>query len=79
MKVNNYIIIDLLFAVSLLEEEEELVQEEPADTVALKLKLSFFRTDKQIYAEMETVESNFNSYYTTLTLRYLEDKINKSR
>jgi hypothetical protein len=54
VKVNNSILIDLLFSVSLLEEEEEedLIQPAPADTVLLKLKLSFYRSDKQIYAEM---------------------------
>ena len=51
----------------------------PADTVALKLKLSFYRNNKQIYAEIEAIESNFNSYYTTLAMHYLEDKINRKR
>ena len=52
---------------------------DPADTVALKLKLSFYRNDKQIYAEIEALESNFNNYYTTLAMRFLEDKINRKR
>ena len=73
VKVNNYILIDLIFSVSLFEEEEEiLVPEDPADTVSLKLKLSFFRNEKQTFAEIEALESNFNSYYTTLAMRYLE-------
>ena len=80
VKVNNYILIDLIFEVSLLEEEDvELEQDEAADTVALKLKISFYRNEKQIFAEVETVESNFNCYYTTLALRFLEEKINKKR
>lgn len=28
---------------------------------------------------MSVVESNFNSYYTNLALRFLEDKINKGK
>ena len=81
VKTNNYIIIDLVFAISLLEEDEEegLNEPDPADSVALKLKISFYRNDKQIYAEIETLESNFNSYYTTLTMHFLEDKINRKR
>lgn len=47
--------------------------------MSLKLKLSFFRSDKQVYAEMEALESNFNSYYTTLAMRFLEDKINRGK
>ena len=49
------------------------------DKVTLKLKLSFFRSDKQVYAEMEALESNFNSYYTNLAMRFLEDRINSRR
>lgn len=55
------------------------MQPVPADTVSLKLKLSFFRNEKQVYAEMEALESNFNSYYTTLAMRFLEDKINRGK
>lgn len=81
VNVNNYILIDLVFAVELLDEDEEevLVEEVAADTVSLKLKLSFFRHEKQVYAEMEALESNFNSYYTTLAMRFLEDRINRGK
>ena len=81
VKTNNYIIIDLMFAVSLLEDEEDegLIQPVHADTVDLKLKLSFYRHNKQIYAEIESLESNFNSYYTTLAMHFLGDRINQKR
>ena len=31
------------------------MQEDPDDTVALKLKLSFYRNEKQIFAEIEVL------------------------
>ena len=80
VKVNNYILIDLMFAVSLLQDEEEcLIQPAPVDSVALKLKLTFSRNEKQVYAEIEALQSNFNGYYTTLVMRFLEQKIKKKR
>ena len=44
-KANSYAIIELFFSVCLLEdeEEEELSPKVPADSVVLKLKLSFMK------------------------------------
>ena len=81
VKSKTYIVIDLMFNVTLLEEEQEasFIEPAPSDTVSLKLQVSFYRNQKQVYAEIEALQSNFNSYDTTLAMRFLESKINKQR
>ena len=41
----------------------------------LKLRLSFGREGKDVFADLEALESNFNDYYTTLALRLIEDRV----
>ena len=76
-KANSYAIIELFFSVCLLEdeEEEELSPKVPADSVVLKLKLSFMKDQAFNFVEIQAVESHFNSYYTNVAIGFLKEKI----
>jgi hypothetical protein len=64
------------FELSQLEEEDQPLQPE---IISLKLRIDFMRNNKQIFANICVVESNFNAYYTNLALKILEEKIQKRR
>lgn len=47
--------------------------------MVLSLKISFSRHGKEIFADTQVEQSDFNAYYTNLALTFIEEKIHKSR
>jgi hypothetical protein len=47
--------------------------------VALVIKVSFSRNGKEIFADMQVEQSNFNAYYTNLALTFIEERIQQRR
>ncbi len=43
------------------------------------MKVSFTREGKDFFADVEVIDSNFNSYYTNLALHFMEERIQKRR